>query len=147
VRVVLDADRRLDARYRVFCDGPDTLLACAEDVPGPDRLGAARVLPLPRGRHGLDLDALLRQLSARGLRRIFVEGGGVTVSRFLTAGALDRLHVTIAPLLLGSGVPSFELPKVATPADGLQLRWTLHRLGDDLLLDIPLDRARPNGCR
>ena len=29
VRVVLDTNRRLDARYRVFRDGPETLLFCA----------------------------------------------------------------------------------------------------------------------
>ena len=49
----------------------------------------------------IDLPALLVTLARRGLRRIFVEGGGITVSRFLVAGLLDRLHVTIAPLLIG----------------------------------------------
>jgi riboflavin biosynthesis pyrimidine reductase len=76
-----------------------------------------------------------------------VEGGGVTVSRFLAAGALDRLHVVVAPLLLGSGIPGFSLPCPARPEDGLRLAWTLHRLGEDLLFDIPLDRAQPPACR
>ena len=77
---------------------------------------------------------------------MFVEGGGVTVSRFLAAGALDRLHVTVAPLLLGSGVPAFTLPCPERPEHGMRLRWILHRLGEDLLFDIPLDRARPPAC-
>ena len=42
----------------------------------------------------------LRLLHARGCARIFVEGGGVTVSMFLEANLLDRLQMAIAPLSL-----------------------------------------------
>lgn len=148
VRVVLDTDRRLGPDRRVFRgDGPPTLLVCAEDAPGPDRLGAAEVARLPRGPvGGLDVPALLRLLAARGLTRVFVEGGGVTVSRFLAAGCLDRLHVTVAPVLLGSGIPAFTLPEAARIADGLRFRWTPHVLDPDMLFDIALDRARPAVC-
>ena len=50
--------------------------------------------------------ALLAELRRRGLRRVFIEGGGVTVSRFLHARALTRLQVAVAPLVLGSGRPT-----------------------------------------
>jgi diaminohydroxyphosphoribosylaminopyrimidine deaminase / 5-amino-6-(5-phosphoribosylamino)uracil reductase len=144
VRVVLDTDRRLNAHYRVFREAPSTLLLCATDAPGDDFVGEALVLRLPRAREGLDIAAVLAALAARGLRRILVEGGGITVSRFLAAGALDRLHVTIAPLLIGSGIPAFTLPEAATLTEGLRLQWSVHRIGADLLLDIPLARARPD---
>jgi len=148
VRVIFDADRRLAAEHRVFSCGPATLLLCASDTSGPDRIGAAEVLCLPRANRGggLDIAAAVAMLAARGLRRIFVEGGGVTVSRFLAAGLLDRLHVTIAPLLLGAGIPAFTLPGVARPEHGMRLDWSVHRLGCDLLLDIAVRRARPSGC-
>src|SRR5690349_1664728 len=90
VRIVLDTDRRLDARYRVFQEEPDTLVLSAMDAPGGDYVGKAPVLRLPRAGKGLAITAVLRALAQRGLRRIFVEGGGITVSRFLAAGALDR---------------------------------------------------------
>ena len=138
VRVVLDPNRRLDARHLVFRDGPETLLACAADVPGPATLGQARALPLPRVPGGLCLKTLLAALAARGLHRVFVEGGGITVSRFLAAGLLDRLHVTVAPLLLGDGVPAFVLPAVAELAQARRFAWQVHRLGADVLFDIPL---------
>ena len=151
VRVVLDTERRLGPDRRVFVEGgPPTLLACAEDAPGPDRLGAAEAVRLPRDpvSGGLELPALLRFLAAsRGLSRVFVEGGGVTVSRFLAAGCLDRLHVTVAPVLLGSGIPAFTLPEAARIADGLRFVWTPHMLDpDDVLFDIALNRARPAVC-
>lgn len=143
IRVVLDTERRLDDRYRLFNGPPATLLVCADDRPGPGHLGSAEVLRLPRApTGGLDVAATLQALAERSLRRIFVEGGGITVSRFLAAGALDRLHVTVAPLLIGSGIPAFTLPPCAL-SDSLRFSWSVHRLGDDLLLDIPLARRRP----
>jgi riboflavin-specific deaminase-like protein len=146
VRVVIDADRRLASDQRVFSCGPATLLLCADGSSGPDRIGAAEVVCLPRADRGggLDIFSVVAALAARGLHRIFVEGGGVTVSRFLAAGMLDRLHVTIAPLLLGDGIPAFTLPGVARPEHGLRLDWRTHRLGDDLLLDVAVNRARPS---
>jgi diaminohydroxyphosphoribosylaminopyrimidine deaminase / 5-amino-6-(5-phosphoribosylamino)uracil reductase len=141
VRVILDPDRRLSSGYRVFHDGPETLLLCAQEMATTACLGNARVLPVPRGPSGLDIAAILGLLRRRGLRRIFVEGGGVTVSRFLAAGALDRLHVTVAPLVMGGGVPAFPLPPVERLEEGRRFVWTAHRIGADVLLDIPLARA------
>lgn len=147
-RIVLDTNRRLGTEYGLFAPGgPPTLLVCAEDADGPDRHGAAEVLRAPRSPiGGLDLCALLPVLAARGLRRIFVEGGGLTVSRFLAAGCLDRLHVTVAPVLLGSGIPAFTLPEAARIADGLRFQWNVHPLGQDVLFDIALGRAQPAVC-
>lgn len=141
VRIVLDTDRRLDARYHVFNDGPETLLFCASDAVSDARVGKAEVLKLPRAGKGLNIAAVLATLAERGLRRVFVEGGGITVSRFLAAGALDRLHVTIAPMLIGCGIPAFTLPPAPSLADVLRFDWSVHRIGADVLLDIPLSRA------
>ncbi len=141
VRVVLDPDCRLDGGYRVFHDGPETLLLCAPEMMNAGPRGTAVVLPVPRGPAGLDVGAIIALLRTRGLRRIFVEGGGVTVSRFLAAGALDRLHVTVAPLVMGGGVPAFPLPPIERLEDGRRFAWTAHRIGADILLDIPLVRA------
>jgi len=144
LRVVIDPSRRLGTGYKIFAGGPPTLLACCVDAPGTERHGTAAVLRLPRdAAGGLDLAALLRVLAARGATRVFVEGGGRTVSAFLAAGLLDRLHVTVAPVVLGSGIPAFTLPEAARIADGMRFAWRVFPLGADILLDIPLDRARP----
>jgi riboflavin biosynthesis pyrimidine reductase len=79
-------------------------------------------------------------LAARGLRRIFVEGGGITVARFLAAGAVDRLHVTVAPLLIGAGIPAFPVQPAVVLEDGRRFSWSVHPMGQDVLLDIALDR-------
>lgn len=140
VRVILDPNRGLETHYAVFQEGPETLLLCAPGHGGGDTHGKAAVLPVARDGDGLDVHAILALLRARGLKRIFVEGGGVTVSRFLAAGALDRLHVTVAPLMMGGGIPAFPLPPVERLEDGRRFAWSVHRLGGDVLLDIPLTR-------
>ena len=38
-----------------------------------------------------------------GLGSLLIEGGGITITGFLEAGLLDRLQVSIAPLIIGSG--------------------------------------------
>ena len=146
VRVILDPDGRLEDHYRVFQDGPETLLIQGHanentEHSASGQRGAAHILNVPRTDNGLDLTAVLALLRGRGLRRIFVEGGGVTVCRFLAAGALDRLHVTVAPLIMGGGVPAFPLTPIARLADGHRFTWTAHQIGADILLDIPLMRA------
>jgi riboflavin-specific deaminase-like protein len=142
VRVVIDAGRRLGTDYGIFREGPPTLLATAE--PGPARHGTAEALHVPRRADGgLDLAALLEALAARGLKRIFVEGGGQTVSGFLRAGLLDRLHVTVAPMILGSGRPAFDLPEVGRIEQGMRFPWTVHDIAPDVLFDIALDRRAP----
>ena len=69
---------------------------------------------------------------------MLVEGGGVTVSRFLEAGLLDRLHLTVAPILMGSGRPGITLPPIETLDPSLRARCRHIPLGDDLLFDLDL---------
>jgi diaminohydroxyphosphoribosylaminopyrimidine deaminase / 5-amino-6-(5-phosphoribosylamino)uracil reductase len=140
VRVVVDTNRRLESGYGIFTDGAaPTLLLCAEDLARPgERIGDAEVIGLPRLGPGLDPAKILTLLAERGLRFVFIEGGGVTVSRFLQAGCLDRLQVTVAPLILGSGRPSFTLPEIDTIDGGLRPRSRHFVLGSDILFDCAL---------
>src|SRR5690606_25066612 len=112
VSVVLDPRRRLDPGRRVFSDGDaPTLLVAAEHRAARrgEWLGLAEVVGVPVEGGRLVLAALLETLHARGLRRVFVEGGGTTVSGFLEAGLLDRLHIAVAPLVTGRGRPGLTL--------------------------------------
>ena len=141
VRVVLDTQRRLGAEYRVFNDGAaPTLLLCAADLAEPgERQGQAEVLGVATSEQSLCPRAVLDCLAERGLPRVFVEGGGVTVSRFLAAGCLHRLQITIAPLILGSGRPSITLPEIEQLSAGLRPVVRRHDLGADVLFDCRLD--------
>jgi dihydrofolate reductase len=49
-------------------------------------------------------DALQRALGAAGGKDVRIGGGPTVVRDFLKAGLVDRLHVAIAPILLGRGI-------------------------------------------
>jgi len=142
VRVVLDPSGRLDTARRVFAEpGGETLVVRREGAPRGG--GPHEALSVPWSEEiGLDLVALLDTLRDRGLRRILVEGGGVTVSRFLQAGLLDRLHLTVAPVLIGSGRPSIRLDPIGSLDQAIRPRWRRFPLGEDVLYDLDL-RASP----
>lgn len=53
--------------------------------------------------------AILRQLGAEGVRRVYLDGGQV-ISSFLREGLVQRLTLTRLPVILGSGLPLFDDP-------------------------------------
>jgi len=105
------------------------------------RIGTARVLgvaQLLREDGSLHLRVLLEALALRGLRVLFVEGGGVTVSRFMAQRCLDRLHLSVAPVVIGDGRPGLQLPRSQAMRDCLRPPARVFAMGDDMLWDLDL---------
>ncbi len=141
-RVVLDPNGRLPATAKVFAnDGVRRLLVTAEGTRCAPPSGV-EILALPDADKHIAPPAILAALAERGLRRILIEGGAETVSRFLAAGCLDRLHVMVAPIILGSGRPSFVLPPVERADQALRVPIHAHQLGDEVLFDCDLSAQR-----
>ena len=141
MRVVIDPERRLDGSQRIFRDGAATTLLFAADdrARNGEALGSAEVVPMPRGAFGLDPHGIRRALACRGLTWLFIEGGGITVSRFLEAGALDRLQLTVAPLIIGSGRPSIALPEIENLDRGLRPCTRRFTMGNDVMIECDFD--------
>jgi riboflavin-specific deaminase-like protein len=138
-RVILDPSCRLPSTLSVFSDQQaPTLRVCAAGTPSL-RNCHDDVLEIPfDGKTGLNLTALMSALRARGMQRVFIEGGGVTVSSFLQADLVDRLHIAIAPLLIGDGKPSVRLPAHTSLRDCLRVRHRVYQTGEDILFDCDL---------
>ncbi len=141
VRVVLDPAGRLDPGHRVFSDGAArTIRVRALSRGSGEEAGSGDPdLLLPASDEGwIDPALVLARLGELDLGRVLVEGGGRTVSGFLEAGALDRLHLTVAPVLIGSGPPSLSLPPIDRLSEALRPRARHFRLGSDILFDLDL---------
>jgi len=143
LRVVFDPARRVSVAARLFTDGAaPTLYACARSklAAGETRLGDAELIGLDGDRDSA-MTYLLDVLRERGCFRIFVKGGGVTVSAFLEAGLLDRLQIAIAPLLIGDGRPAIRLAPQASLSDCRRPAYRVFRMGSDVLFDCDLRGA------
>ena len=141
LRVVFDPGRRLSHTYRVFTDdtGP-TLYICSRTLiePGETRLCSATVVGVDCDDASGGVAEALQLLRARGCFRVFVEGGGVTVSAFLQADLLDRLQIAIAPVIIGDGRPAIRLAPRARLSDCRRPRYRVFRMGGDVLFDCDL---------
>ena len=142
-RVVIDTDARLEGRFRMLADGAAPVVYCRADdtAPNPHVPGHVAQITVRRGTDGLDLADLLDALAARGWSRVLVEGGGVTVSRFLAQGCLDRLQITVAPVLLGAGHLGIDLSEGLSQAR-CRPPGKRYLQGCDVLFDLDVSGQR-----
>lgn len=111
VRVVIDPSGRLPDDLAMLKDGaaPVLVVTCpGADV--PDGAEALEIACSPCG--NIKPEAIVRALAARGLTRLLLEGGAETLARFLNAGAIDELHLMVAPIVLGSGKTGLNLAPI-----------------------------------
>jgi riboflavin-specific deaminase-like protein len=141
-RVVIDPGGRLPAGARLFARDSVRRLVIVAAGARPPLPADIEIIGLPRN-DGLIAPAdILRALAERGFRRMLIEGGANTVSRFLAAGCLDRLHVMVAPVLLGSGRAGLMLPPINRADQALRTPIQVHRLDDEVLFDCDLSAQR-----
>lgn len=143
VRAVIDPRGRVPGDRRMFHDGAARTLiltdSSLDDRPAP---GEAEPVALKAVNGAFRPQDILSALTEQGFCRILIEGGGITISRFLEARVLDRLHVVVAPLLIGSGRPALTLPPVARLDDALRPPCRRYDMGEDVLFDLELEPIR-----
>lgn len=147
LRVVIDPMARLTPEYHVFQDGaaPTLYVYVKRFVSAAPSAGQAEVLGVSDGPNGPNLAELVAHLRGRGCARIFVEGGGVTVSAFLAAGLLDRVQVAVAPMFIGSGRPAFRLPAANLLRECARPGYRVFRMGGDMLFDCDMRASAGDG--
>ncbi len=145
-RIVIDPNGRLPPDARMLAENGSPVFV----IQSCHLRRPARVTPItiPSGDGQIDPVRIVDALAAHGFRRLLVEGGAGTVSSFLSAGAIDRLHLSIAPIIIGSGPVGICLPPIDPLEHALRPRATVHRLGRDILFDCEMEthwaRAEPS---
>ncbi len=140
-RVVIDPNGRLSSSARwLVDDGVRRFVVRTTEGPVPDGVEAL-IVPATCGR--MAPAAIADALFAQGLKKILIEGGAMTVSHFIDAGAVDRLHVLVAPVILGSGIPGLSLAPIGGLDEALRPETRVHVLdGGDVLFDCDLRQQR-----
>ncbi|MGE0767061.1 MAG: RibD family protein [Hyphomicrobiaceae bacterium] len=139
-RVVIDPKGRMPLVANLLADdGAERLIVraigCAAAAPA-----GCRTVEVPQDGAGKLAPAdIIGALFGRGLRTFLVEGGAGTVSGFVDAGVVDRLHVLVAPVILGSGKPGLTLRPIDRLAQALRPAAEVHVLPDgDVLFDCDM---------
>jgi diaminohydroxyphosphoribosylaminopyrimidine deaminase/5-amino-6-(5-phosphoribosylamino)uracil reductase len=141
-RVILDPRGRLRPSARVLtADGARRLVVTTPQAACAFADGV-EVVRLPADDGHIAPAAVLAALAACGLRRILIEGGARTVSGFMTAGCLDRLHVMVAPVIIGTGRAGISLAPIERMDDAVRPPTRAYPLGEDVLFDCDLSAAR-----
>ncbi len=136
-RVVIDPNGRISPNSLVFADdGARRIVVSAEPRPAPAGVETAIIAMRNGALSPIDIACALFEL---GLRKILIEGGATTISRFIDAGAVDRLHIFMSPIILGSGVTGLSLAPIASLDRALRPSTRIHILDDgEALFDCDL---------
>jgi riboflavin-specific deaminase-like protein len=78
---------------------------------------------------------IVERLAARGIKRLLVEAGGDLLFQFLAADALDEMHVTLCPIVVGGDAPSLADGAGFDRADVRRLQLVASEVeGDEIFL-------------
>jgi diaminohydroxyphosphoribosylaminopyrimidine deaminase/5-amino-6-(5-phosphoribosylamino)uracil reductase len=132
LRVIFDSQARLPLESQLLqtIDQAPVLVVAAPGAPS-DRVTALR----DAGADVLQANGLepaLRELGARNITSLFLEGGKSLATSFLTADLIDESRTFIAPMLLGHQ-PSSS-PAVTGPARLPAQESSAEPIGDDVLV-------------
>lgn len=141
-RAVIDPRGRLGTNAKLFTDDGVRRLLITTDGSRATPPPGVEVITLPAEDGNIAPSAIVASLAAAGMRRILIEGGADTVSRFIAARCLDRLHVNVAPVMLGAGGPGIELPPLERADQAHRMPVRVHKIEDDVLFDCDLSDQR-----
>ena len=144
VRVILDPRARIPRDSKVLQSGEaPTLWLVGADAPIEgelaDHVTVAR-LAHPTSQK-IDPHTVIAVIREHVTGSILIEGGGQTVSDFLSAGALDRLFLTKAPVLIGDGVPGIRFDGSSDMGKALRYPFRRYIFGQDVCTEYMLSPA------
>lgn len=141
VRVVIDSRLRMPRAASMLAVPGKTLICCTGN---PDARGLTKaggeVMSFPAVDHRVDVDAVLKELAARGINDVLVESGPGLAGHLLERGLVDELVVYQAPNIMGSQTMGMvKTPSMTSLADGKSLTITdVRRIGSDTRITATL---------
>ncbi len=136
-RFVIDPDLRITSDARIF-NSDDVLSPVViftkkgkyEDLNG-------KIVNVPDKNGILDLDFILKKICELNVSSVLIEGGGYTISKFIEANLVDKLHLFLSPKLMGEGKSFFPFEGVLKMEDAIKLKFeSIKRFKEDVLLNF-----------
>ena len=141
VRIIVDSSARTPLDANVVSDKKArTLIAVTEHAPQQKvdaLIGRGVEIIVAGSEECVDLRRLMRELAAREITSIMVEGGGTLNFSLLKAGLVDKINAFIAPKVLGGrdALTGVEGEGFSTLQDAVELSdVSTEMLGGDILI-------------
>lgn len=109
VRIVIGS--RIEDCSSLLKASPDDIILFQKAETDIDKEEVRQIL-FPEAPAFIPCEGILKKLYEEGINSVLVEGGAKTTSRFLQENLLDILQLHLAPIVLGSGRDSFQLPEI-----------------------------------
>lgn len=146
IRIILDSKGSISSDSKIVqtCTKIPTIIVASEKISQKNILRLQRygLEVLKCGKNKIDLKKLLHIFQRKGIKKLLVEGGGITNWSFFKEDLVDEIIVTLTPFVLGGkdaislvqgkGFPkisqacSFKLKKAYRMKNELVLHYTRH---------------------
>ncbi len=126
VPVILDSKLRTPPAANALGGRRHPIIFCGPDTDEEKKLSlekaGALILSAGLKDEGLSFPGVLKNLYARGIRLLMVEGGAGILRSFLASGLWDKMAVTVSPMFLG-GYNLLASSTLGTPLRAGASRW------------------------
>jgi diaminohydroxyphosphoribosylaminopyrimidine deaminase/5-amino-6-(5-phosphoribosylamino)uracil reductase len=150
-KIVVDSTLRTPLQARLFKNtikGQCLIGTTSKAAENKIRLFEKRgvdIIVCPQKNHQVDLKWFLRELAEREITSVLIEGGAHLIGSFLKEGLVDKIHIYIAPLILGdakalSSIVGLKIPRLSR---AIRLKdWNIQKLNPDVLIEAYVHRNR-----
>jgi 5-amino-6-(5-phosphoribosylamino)uracil reductase len=154
IKVTLTRGGELDPGAEFFAAGTaEKLVYCPTAAVATTRSRLDPVATVVDAGPEVDIGRLSEDLSARGVNRLMVEGGGTVHTQFLTAGLADELDLVVVPFFVGDSRARRFVDDGCFPwnPDRRATLAEVRQIGDVVLLRYALSprffaEQQPGGC-
>ena len=146
LRVVVDSQLRIQPSARLLQQSGPVMIATIDGQSQKQRANAlveagAEIVFLPAVADGVDLHALMEELSNRDCNQVMVEAGASLAGSFIAEGLVDELVCYWAPKLFGHQArPMFNLPISTIDAHLALSVQDVRRIGEDIRMIFVPDK-------
>jgi 5-amino-6-(5-phosphoribosylamino)uracil reductase len=147
IKVTITRGGQLDGRAAFFTAGDnEKIVYCASPVAGDVAARLGGLATVVDAGDPVELEHLTKDLFARGVNRLMVEGGANVHTQFLAAGLADELHLVVAPFFVGDSNACRFVGDGAFPwnEDNKATLAEVRQIGDVVLLRYALSARFAN---
>ena len=100
-----------------------------------------RTFSLKKNNNLFNTSEILNYLKEIGIRSVYIEGGAITASSFLTQKTIDQVQVHFAPIILGSGITGFNFEGADRLEEAVYFKSFRYRpIGNQMMFIGELDK-------